>query len=164
MENRYLYRGQRIDNGEWVEGFLMDENYINTPFNDNEVGGRFDDPVEIDESTLCQCTGLEDKNGELIWENDIVDFLGHKGTVVFECGSFGIAYKAPIDWNGIQANIMPITGCENLLHACENDNYISLWEIYWNFNDEDNSLNTVEVVGNALDNPELLEGAENDRE
>lgn len=75
MENRHLFRGKRIDNGEWVEGFLMDENYINTPFNDNEVGGRFDDPVEIDESTLCQCTGLKDKNGKLIWENDIME--GH---------------------------------------------------------------------------------------
>lgn len=72
MENRYLFRGKRIDNGEWVEGFLMDEDYINMPFNDNEVGGRFDDPVEINESTLCQCTGLKDKNGNLIWESDIL--------------------------------------------------------------------------------------------
>ena len=39
MENRFLCRGKRVDNGEWVEGFLMDENYINMPFNDNEVGG-----------------------------------------------------------------------------------------------------------------------------
>lgn len=90
------------------------------------------------------------------WENDIVDFLGHKGTVVFECGSFGIAYKTPIDWNGIEANIKSITGCDNRLYACENDNYISLWEIYWNFNDEDDSVNTVEVIGNIFDNPELL--------
>lgn len=41
--------------------------------------------------------------------------------------------------------------------ACENDNFISLWEIYWNFNDEDDSVNTVEVIGSAIDNPELLE-------
>jgi hypothetical protein len=73
------------------------------------------------------------------------------------CGGFGIGYRKNIDWEEIQANIMPLTGCENTLYACENDNYISLWEIYWNFNDEDDSLNTVEVIGNIFDNPELLE-------
>ena len=109
-----------------------------------------------DESTICQCTGLKDKNGKLIWENNIVDFLGHKGTVVFECGSFGIVFREIIDWEEIEANICPITGCDNSLYACENDNYISLWEIYWNFNDEDDSVNTVEVIGNVFDNAELL--------
>lgn len=155
MENRYLYRGKQINNGEWVEGYLFgiwEKRYI-------LYGTTNDIPnmIEVDPSAICQCTGLKDKNGKLIWENDIVDFLGHKGTVVFECGSFGIAYKTPIDWNGIEANIKPITGCDNRLYVCENDNYISLWEIYWNFNDEDDSVNTVEVIGNIFDNPELLE-------
>ena len=40
MNDRYLYRAKRIDNGEWVEGFLMDDNYINTPFNDNDYKWR----------------------------------------------------------------------------------------------------------------------------
>lgn len=67
MNDRFLFRGKRVDNGEWVEGFLMDDNYINTPFNDNDVGGRFDDPVEVDPSTICQCTGLKK-----FYEKDIV--------------------------------------------------------------------------------------------
>ena len=75
MNDRYLYRAKRIDNGEWVEGFLMDDNYINTPFNDNDVGGRFDDPVEIDPSTICQCTGRTDEDKKLIFEHDIVSYL-----------------------------------------------------------------------------------------
>ena len=163
MEDRYLFRGKRIDNGEWVVGYIArygytgKEKYSIIPNYASDLYAFL-----IDKNTICQCTGLKDKNGKLIWENDIVDFLGHKGIVIFECGSFGIAYKAPIDWNGIEKNILPITGCENRLYACGNDNYISLWEIYWNFNDEDNSLNTVEVVGNALDNPELLKGVMND--
>lgn len=152
MENRYLCRGKML-NENWVCGYLTEKDGM--LFISNKASAPL--AYAVQPKTICQCTGLRDKNGELIWENDIVDFLGYKGTVVFECGSFGIAYKTPIDWNGIEANIKPITGCENLLYACENDNYISLWEIYWNFNDEDNSLNTVEVVGNALDNPELLE-------
>lgn len=113
--------------------------------------------VEINVNTLCQYTGLTDKNGQKIWENDIVDYLGHKGKVKYECGSFGIAFREIIDWEEIEANICLITGCDNSLYACENDNFISLWEIMWNFNDIENSIETIEVIGNIFDNPELLE-------
>ena len=164
MNDRYLYRAKRIDNGEWVEGNLITDEqdekkcFIGYVFGTNDDGTQHDyDVVSVDTSTICQCTGLKDKHGKLIWENDIVDFLGHKGKVVYESGSFGIAYRDYIDWEEIEANICHITGCDNALYACENDNFISLWEIYWNFNDEDDSVNTVEVIGSAIDNPELLE-------
>lgn len=140
QENKHL-------DGTWVEGYLADENHIND--------GKFE--FLIQPETVCQYTGLNDKNAEPIYKNDIVDFLGHRGIVKFECGTFGISYERHIDWDEIQANIMPVTGCENFLYACKNDNFISLWEIYWNFNDEDNYLSTVEVIGNVYDNPELLE-------
>ena len=168
MKNRYLFKAKRVDNGEWEIGSL-----IALPKGEYEISNKCNNPPDCDPmwdkvvimhkvnpTTICQCTGLKDENGKLIWENDIVDFLGHKGTVVFECGSFGIAYKTPIDWNRIEANIKSITGCDNRLYACENDNYISLWEIYWNFNDEDDSVDTVEVIGNIFDNKELLESEE----
>lgn len=51
-------------------------------------------------------------------------------------------------------------GCDNHLYACENDNYISLWEIYWNFNDEDDLVDTVEVIGNIFDNKDIFESEE----
>lgn len=156
MENRFLSRGKRIDNGRWVYGLPS----YDKDGEIREIEAYEDTDVvfyAVDPSTICQCTGLSDKTGEIIFKNDIVDFLGHRGIVKFECGSFGIAYEKHIDWDEIQANIMPLTGCENTLYACENDNYISLWEIYWNFNDEDDSLSTVEVIGNIFDNPELLE-------
>lgn len=155
MENRYLFRGKRTDNGEWIIGYLYRLSENAHPF--IMLCGKCGEGHEVDEHTICQCTGPSDKTGEIIFENDIVDFLGHRGIVKFECGSFGIAYEKHIDWDEIQANIMPLTGCENTLYACENDNYISLWEIYWNFNDEDDSLSTVEIIGNIFDNPELLE-------
>lgn len=156
-----LFKAKRIDNGEWVVGCLInldDDTFrIATSCLQNETDELLlVCSYEVDPSTICQYTGLTDKNGQNILENDVVDFLGRKGIVKFECGSFGIAYKDYIDWEEIEANICPITGCDNALHACENDNFISLWEIYWNFNDEDNSVNTVEVIGNIFDSHELL--------
>lgn len=145
MEDRYLLKGKEKDSGKWLEW--------------NAIAG-IPHNVTILTNTICQCTGLKDKNGKLIWENDIVELFRHRGTIKYVCGGFGIGYRKNIDWEEIQSNIMRVTGCENILYACENDNYISLWEIYWNFNDEDDSVDTVEVIGNIFDNPELLESEE----
>lgn len=157
MEDRYLFKAKHfLKSKTWYIGNIVKEPdgiYIRT------TGGNLMVYIN-DESTICQCTGLKDKNGKLIWENDIVELLGHRGVIKYACGGFGIGYRKNIDWEEIQSNIMRVTGCENILYACENDNYISLWEIYWNFNDEDDSVNTVEVIGNIFDNKELLESEE----
>lgn len=158
MEDRYLFKAKRVDDGEWIVGYIAryghtrKEKYYIIPSYASDLYA-----IEVDTSTICRCTGLKDNNGKLIWENDIVDFLVHKGIVKYEYGSFGIAYRECIDWEEIESNICHVTGCDNALYACENDNFISLWEIYWNFNDEDDSVNTVEVIGNVFDNKELLE-------
>lgn len=72
MENRYLCRAKRIDNGEWTQGDLVHSVYKKGDTcvgqYGNEVGMHTVDP-----STICQCTGIKDKNGKLIFENDILE-------------------------------------------------------------------------------------------
>ena len=158
MEDRYLFKAKRLDTHDWLLGFLSMHKtgkYFIRP-----ICGSASSSEEVEKNTICQCTGLKDKNGNLIWENDIVDFLVHKGIVKYECGSFGIAYRECIDWEEIESNICHVTGRDNALYACENDNFISLWEIMWNFNDIENSIETIEVIGNIFDNTELLESEE----
>lgn len=160
-----LFKAKRIGDGEWVEGYYCHSSIIDKEKSElyniclkHCIITRNGYCYEIDKYTICQYTGLTDKNGNKIWENDVVKFIEYKGNIVFECGSFGIAFKNTIDWDVIQRMILPVTGCDNRLWACVNDNYISLWEIMWNFNDEEDSVYTVEVIGNIFDNPELLEG------
>ena len=155
MEDRYLFKAKRLDTHDWILGFLSMHKTGKCFI--RPIGGSASSSEEVEKNTICQCTGLKDKNGKLIWENDIADFLGHKGTIKFECGSFGIAFREIIDWEEIEANICSITGCDNPLYACENDKFISLWEIMWNFNDIEDSIETIEVIGNIFDNKELLE-------
>ena len=71
MENRYLYRGKRIDNGEWIYGDLVHSVYKK----DDTCVGQYGNEVgmhEVDPETVCLCTGFEDVRGQIIWENDIV--------------------------------------------------------------------------------------------
>ena len=74
MEDRYLFRGKRKDNGKWVFGDLVHSVY---KIGDTCVGqyGTEVGMHEVDPSTVCRCTGRKDKNGNLIWENDIANCI-----------------------------------------------------------------------------------------
>ena len=131
MEDRYLCKAKRTDNGEWVigglvrYGFTGREKYYIVPSYASDLYA-----LEIDPSTICWCTGLQDKNGNLIWENDIV------GTVYD-----GNEHIYQVVWDESELDFKATNGKEN---------YESNFE-YLPCCDE------IEILGNCFDNPELLE-------
>ena len=156
MNNRYIFRGKRGDNGEWAEGYLMQ-------WSDGTIricvenGNDEKTATTVIPETVGQCTGLTDKNGKLIFEGDVVKIVDFQaGIITQECGAFGVSIAPRIDWDYLDSEIAEVTGCDNMPYFCRNDNFISLYELMWNYNQED-FCGVVEIIGNIHDNPELLE-------
>lgn len=145
MENRYLFRGKRIDTGEWVYGLpSCDED---GEIEEIEVWSEDDiNFYSVDPSTICQCTGLKDRNGKLIFENDIVKDLFSDTAAPIRYGSYQSCFDSTkvehvgfyVDWSGKY-----------------NKNYRKDLG-YWIH------MVDAEIIGNAIDNPELLEGNHDD--
>nr|DAT10783.1 MAG TPA: YopX protein [Caudoviricetes sp.] len=130
MKDRYLFKAKHFN--EWHIGNIV-----------KEPDGLYIRDIKKnvmafinDESTICQCTGLKDKNGKLIWENDIVKD---------KHGNFYIA----IWWNDYyQYCWVCIKSIIEIFVGRKRD----LWVIVEN--------SEIEVIGNIFDNPELLESEE----
>ena len=134
MEDRYLLKAKRLDNGEWVQGCYIYNVDRDCGESLNEFAHRIQ-PLyanayaePIDPTTICQCTGLKDKDDKLIWENDIVKVKYSDG---FE-EITEVAYSK----NGYSPYLNEYE-CEGCCCRCE--------------------VAEIEVVGNIFDNKELLE-------
>ena len=150
MNDRYLYRAKRKDNCEWVFGGLSycDKTgaYFITNMGKDHIS-YIGFHQEVDSNTICQCTGLKDKNGKLIWENDIVRFQFDNDDCPFPNKDIkkriGKVYLA--DFRASWSIAMGRNGSKSL----NND----LFKYVQNGN-------RVEAIGNIFDNKELLESEE----
>lgn len=152
----FLFKAKRIDNGEWVEGYYIRDQY--------HIGGkdiifyrkdsdRFTVYTNIiDIETLCQFTGLCDKNGKKIWENNILMCHGNpKDLAKVLFGEFGVRnietgsiVDKVVGWHYEVVPTDAISRCEPFCWPMPlTEYYIDRCEM--------------EVVGNIFDNPELLQ-------
>lgn len=130
MSRGILFRGQQIDNKEWVFGYLFccwGQTYIIRETIKNE-------PVmkEVVPETVCQYTGLTDKNGRKIFEGDIV---------------------SRTDLHNAKE---PSVGF--IEYDTENTSFLIHWTDVQNYSATFPWKDKIEVIGNIFDTPELLEG------
>lgn len=151
MNDKYLYRAKRTDNGEWIVGSLIQTSYLGSirswisceqedkarlrEISSNKAVWR---AFEVRTDTICQCTGLRDKNGKLIWENDVV------------C----TPYVDPIFGDIVNDEILDdytwkVVFVDGGFCVENEDNIINLRSF--------TNGNHIKAIGNIFDNPELLE-------
>lgn len=72
MNREILFKAKRLDNGEWVEGYYIGPIGALDVHEICDIHDITGTRVEVDPSTVCEYTGLTDKNGMKIFEGDIV--------------------------------------------------------------------------------------------
>lgn len=140
MKREILFRGKRVDNGEWAYGYYCPKPYSCFPCEDSifpiEKINKCWESVRTIPLTLGQFTGLTDKNGVRIFEGDIIRYENPEGTETYfvawdnESGRFGLAAY----WFG-ETKILGDF-------------------VFFN-------KNKCTIIGNVHDDPELLKGEEN---
>lgn len=131
-----LFRGKRIDNGEWVEGWLV---FKTDPVLEITYcyilaygkGESFVTWYPIDPATVGECVGLSDKNGKKIFEGDIVRYEIWAGACVLFRSDL-----MHVEWSEQTAQFIVTGDCSYIM----------------------GSAYKYEIIGNIHDNPELLKG------
>ena len=137
MNREILFKAKRKDNGEWVEGNLItnerneNQKYIGYIFDERNGVIEDFDLVEVIPTTICQYTGLTDKNGKKIWENDIV--------------------------NRTDLHVVSEPSIGFIEYDLENTSFLIHWTNKVEYSPTYHWKDKLQVIGNIFDNPELLE-------
>lgn len=124
MNREILFRGKSTISKEWVYGDLVQTSQLTAI---KEVNGDYFRPVSVNSDTIGQYTGLKDKEGNKIFEGDIIESNGYRHIVMYNedlAGFCSANVKYPEDLCGI--NQQWINECDKV------------------------------VIGNVTDNPELM--------
>lgn len=132
MNREILFKAKRKDNGKWVEGYYqkrfdLDGSEQHLIFWSKSY--TVWEYAEINPDTICQYTGLTDKNGKRIWENDIVEER-HRGVITMR-------YHVLWDFKETSWMFETKSSARYGIYAINQRKF--------------------EVVGNIFDNPDLLE-------
>lgn len=149
MNRKILFRGKRVDNGEWVIGGLIDAKgkaYIIVSVETECLDGENTDLYatewyEVLPDTICQYTGLTDKNGKKIWENDIFKCYLLNKYASIKYGTYQIGFDSRLIINvGFYAD-------------WSEDSSLKLRKDlgYWV------NVEEIEIIGNIFDSFELLD-------
>ena len=163
--DKYMYRAKRIDNGEWVYGYYFErkdtmgniiESVIIEDAYEQIHGGRrllesmFNkECFRVDPETVCQYTGWHSSNKTPIFEKDIVEFVGpntHRD-LIWWCNEMSMMAAVPLE--GIEFNG----------YDYWNGNYpkYTYADLCFMMQDPYGDFEEIKVIGNIIDNPELLE-------
>ena len=141
MNDRYLFRAKRTDNGEWVEGYytyypsgFTSYDKIEHVIRDTVTSAYCSNLYFIDPSTICQCTGFYDEDGNKIFEGDIVGFIDYTST---ENGYSEHYCRGKVEWD-------EETGSFQVTDRLSAESYEVLER-------------GCKVLGNIFDNAELME-------
>lgn len=142
-----LFRGKRVDNGEWVYGTYgrhtsFDAMIIDRPYLDSNGDLTALNFWTVNPETVGQYTGLTDKNGVKIFEGDIVKEYKTKDKV-----------KGVVKFGEYQSGINKYADDLGFYVEWTTENFLIQELGYWC------RKNMLEVIGNIHDNPELLEGS-----
>lgn len=152
-----LFKAKRISNGKWIEGYLLKckkdyyicEKAYQCMDGYSSVRGQhygFGDFILVDKKTICQYTGLTDKNGNKIWENDIVEFedTGEEGYEYKE--GFDFQNRAKVEFTEARWSLTDFISTNSSVvdEMYDHAEFMDFWQY-------------CEVIGNIFDNSELLE-------
>lgn len=126
-----LFKAKRIDNGKWVEGYVIRRHGLYFLYDIINSESYRQNICEVDPETLCQFTGLCDKNGKKIWEKDIL--MAHLDE----------SYPEDVTYETVEWNFAGWVGNET---DSTDRKYLDEFDLEY-----------FEVVGNIFDNPELLQ-------
>ena len=133
-----LFKAKSIEYGEWIEGIPIKTHlglfisFEENPHYCSQYGYmEIDDILMVDEKTLCKFTGLYDKRGNKIWENDIL--MAHLDDLYPEDTTYETIEWGVAGWVAHEANSI-------------DGQYLDEFDLEY-----------FEVVGNIFDNPELLQ-------
>lgn len=136
---KIIFRAKSVEDGKWVYGDLNHtsefETYIVPQY--REYGEIYNDGIMIDEKTVGQFVGLHDKNRKEIYEGDIIKMLRGIYKVVWSISDVSFRLER---WITKEDGVKEVSFFITPYH-----------ESY------------VEVIGNIIDNPELIENDDEDK-